>query len=119
MKLKGKINLLHVLDASVVQQYSSVQIYEELSSLLPKIADQQYQKFIQQHGLDESNLNLIFHLTGGDNIANTLLEFAQEEDYQLIVMGAKGHSHFNNFVFGSVAETLIDLTHQLPIMIIR
>ncbi len=119
MKLNGKIDLLHVLDASVVEQYSSYQIYEKLSSLLPKIADQQYQKFINQYGLDESNFNLIFQMTEGGNIANTLLEFALKEDYQLIVMGAKGHSYFNNFVFGSVAETLIDLTHQLPIMIIR
>lgn len=119
MKLNGKIDLLHVLDASVVEKYSSYQIYEELSSLLPKVADQQYQKFIQEYDLDESNFNLIFQLTEGENIANALLEFAQREEYQLIVMGARGHSYFNNFVFGSVAETLIELTHELPIMIIR
>lgn len=119
MKLNGKIDLVHVLDASVVERYSSYQIYEELSTLLPKIADQQYQKFLNQYDLDESNFNLVFQMTEGENIANALLEFAEKENYQLIVMGAKGHSYFNNFVFGSVAETLIDLTHKLPIMIIR
>ncbi len=119
MKLNGKIDLVHVLDASVVEQYASYKIYEELNTLLPKVANQQFQKFINQYGLDESNFNLIYKMTEGGNIANTLLEFAEQEDYQLIVMGAKGHSYFSNFVFGSVAETLIDLTHELPIMIIR
>lgn len=119
LNISGKIDLLHILDASVFNQFAGHQVQETLSDLLPKNAQQQYEEFLNQFGLDESNFNLILQTTDGGNIANTLLQFAEQKKYDLIIIGARGHSYFKNFVFGSVAETLIDLTHRIPIFIIR
>jgi nucleotide-binding universal stress UspA family protein len=47
-----------------------------------------------------------------------VLEFAKENDIDLIVLGTHGHSGFNHFVLGSVAETIVRKAH-CPVLVVR
>lgn len=52
------------------------------------------------------------------NSADKILEFAEKEDIDLIVMGTLGKSGFERFLLGSVAEKVIRHS-KLPVMVVR
>lgn len=51
--------------------------------------------------------------------AKYILDFALKDGYDLIIVGAKGHSTFEQILIGSVTERLASLTQSIPLLIIR
>ncbi len=47
----------------------------------------------------------------GVNISNTIVSFAKENDYDLIIVGAKGSSDLGTIHLGSVAEGVVKRAH--------
>ena len=119
MGINTKIDAIQVVDISHQQRYEKHAVYNDLNELLPKNAKEQYQNFLRHYGVDEDVLNMKYVKTEKKNIANTVLDYANEYQYDFIVVGAKGHSLFENFAFGSVTETLMDMSKKNPIMVVR
>ena len=117
--INTKIDALQVVDVSPQQRYGEHTVYTDLSELLPKNAEEQCQGFLNHYGVDEDILNMKYVKTNKKNIANTVLDYANEHHYDFIVVGARGHSLFENFAFGSVTETLMDMNKNIPIMVVR
>ena len=59
-------------------------------------------------------INIIPHLAGGPVIA-TILDFAEEENVDMIVMGTKGATGFKEFFIGSITAGTISKTN-IPIL---
>ena len=57
--------------------------------------------------LNEDNIK-ISHVIREGSPARVILEVAQEEDVDLIVMGSSGKSGFDRFIMGSVADKVVN-----------
>ncbi len=53
------------------------------------------------------------------NTACHIMEWATENEADLIVMGAKGQSDIKDLLFGSVTERLVTLEEDIPVLIVR
>lgn len=53
------------------------------------------------------------------SVSNHLLEFAKQENADLLVVGAKGHSRVERLLLGSVTESLLANTETLPILVVK
>jgi len=52
------------------------------------------------------------------NPANSILEFAEKEGIELIVMGTLGRTGLDRFLLGSVAEKIVRHS-KIPVMVVR
>ena len=52
-------------------------------------------------------------------IGSYIMDFATNNDYDLIIMGAKGHSNFEQMILGSVTEKVVALSKSIPVLIVR
>lgn len=55
----------------------------------------------------------------GPGLASHILQYAQEQAGDLIIMGAKGHSAVERFFLGSVTEKIVSLNNNCPTWIVK
>lgn len=78
-----------------------------------------YASFIEQHEISEQELNIFFLENQNYNVARQLHDYAIDKDFDLVLMGAKGHSISEKFLYGSVTERLVDFSNDIPVFIVR
>ena len=81
---------------------------DEATSYLSSLADD----------LNEQGINATIAVVEGDNVANTIVAYARENNVALIVKSTHGRGGFSRLVFGSVAEGVLRQT-PCPVMFIR
>jgi len=52
------------------------------------------------------------------NIAQTLIDYAKNEQVDLIVAGTKGHGALDELLMGSVTRNLVSLAH-IPVLVVK
>ncbi len=88
--------------------------------LLLESAQEAYRDFLSEAGVDSAKLEeAAFIPNEYSNIAAHLEEYARQHQADLIVMGAKGHSGIENFIFGSITEKLVERSKEKPVLIVR
>ncbi|MHC2017701.1 universal stress protein [Methylobacterium sp. CM6247] len=65
------------------------------------------QAYLAQHGIAST---MILRPSLGGNVATQILAIVQQEDADLIVAGAYGHTRVREVIFGSVTRTLLERT---------
>lgn len=55
----------------------------------------------------------------GPSISKTITKHGQQNHCSLIIMGAKGHSVFENFFLGSVTENLLARNNRIPVLVVK
>ena len=76
----------------------------QLNQILKERSEENLKEFDQ---LNEDDLK-ITHVIREGSPARVILEVAQEEDIDLIVMGCSGKSGFDRFIMGSVADKVVN-----------
>ena len=76
-----------------------------------------YQKFVTKNNLPGYDCNLILREKG--NKADTLLHHAKKNKVGLIVIGSRGRTDSAALLIGSVAEKLIALNNEIPMLILK
>ena len=76
----------------------------QLNQILKERSEENLKEFDQ---LNEDDLK-ITHVIREGSPARVILEVAQEEDIDLIVMGSSGKSGFDRFIMGSVADKVVN-----------
>ncbi len=79
------------------------EIYQ-LNQVLKERSEENLKEFDE---LNDSDLK-ITHVIREGSPARVILEVAQEEDIDLIVMGSSGKSGFDRFIMGSVADKVVN-----------
>ena len=79
------------------------EIYQ-LNQILKERSEENLKEFDE---LNEDDLK-ITHVIREGSPARVILEVAQEEDIDLIVMGSSGKSGFDRFIMGSVADKVVN-----------
>ncbi|HMQ46447.1 MAG TPA: universal stress protein [Saprospiraceae bacterium] len=113
----------------------AVNVYElpDFASFKISKTQEQFEKLIEEDRLEAFDAFLNTYLTTEDRqhikkllckkelpgIANYLLDCAEEQGADFIVMGAKGHSKVELLLMGSVTERLLTLNKSIPTLVVK
>jgi nucleotide-binding universal stress UspA family protein len=87
--------------------------------LLMESARIAYHNFIKQHEIDPSAIEPVFVENNYLNTAQHIQEYAENEAFDFVVLGAQGHTALENFIYGSVTEKLLERCKSKPVLIVR
>jgi len=117
-KYDAQISLFHVIvlyeadvdeEAHVKQLEEIIKRKEENTN---ELFERHRQKFLNK------NLNINSQITRGISPANTILEYIDEHNYDLVLMGTHGRTGIKNWIYGSVTEKVVRLS-KIPVMTIH
>lgn len=113
---KDAILCYHVYE--VPHGYSKTgKTYEEFSEIMRNNSKKEYEKFLQKNKLPP--LACEFQVRGRGNRADYVLDAAIKSDVELIIIGSRGRTDSAAFLLGSVAEKVININNQIPMLVIK
>jgi nucleotide-binding universal stress UspA family protein len=78
----------------------------------------QAKKILQQHGVAPHAISSRCQMAGGLSISAAILELQTEENYGTIVVGKRGISKAEEFLFGSISNALIHNGRDIAVWVI-
>ena len=117
--IEAALECVHVVNVLPKDRYQAIDVYSHLPIYLPEKAREQYRNFLRHYRIDEKDLHITFLDNSEENISKVIYNYAKLNNHDFIMMGAVGHSPVNNFLFGSVAEGLLSVCDEIPILVIR
>ncbi len=93
--------------------------YEEFGDIMKVNAEVNYKKFIRK--IDTKNLNVqpVYTIDNNDDPVEDIIHKANELKVDGIIIGAKGRTAATALFIGSMAERLIQLNDQFPLLVTR
>jgi nucleotide-binding universal stress UspA family protein len=123
-KLKQKdpsvhLSCIFISELPPSNYYLSIQDYSDYSQVLLDGAKQSFRNFLEEQKIDSAEIETHFVNNKYSSIADQILLHCTYHQIDLIVMGAKGHSPFENILYGSETEKLVSKNFRVPVMILR
>lgn len=113
-----KIEALHVIDMPMTA-YKINRNQQEIMTHLKDAANAGYKAFLKRHGLDKEAIQLTITVNDVFDVGYYIQETAFHTNADLIIIGAKGHTLFEDFIFGSTTEKLVNKELDIPILVVR
>ncbi len=110
---------VHIIDLPPADYYMRPIEGTGFVKMLEDSAKSAFKKFLEKNSWPEDDIMPVYIHNSYNSTAAHLSEFADQENIDLIIMGAQGHSAFNSFLFGSVTEKLLTKCDNKPILIVR
>lgn len=122
LSLAGKmgelpVHSLYIVDFPPDNYYSSPD--QGYPALLMEAAKDAGSQFRDRLGIAEGRIIEAYRKNPDNRLIAQLLAYADEQTNAMIVMGAKGHSALQAFLFGSVTEQLAEAVARQPLLIVR
>ncbi|GAB3227630.1 universal stress protein [Algoriphagus aestuariicola] len=115
-KLDAELIPMHIYE--VPHGYSKTgKSFEEFSEIMKENAQADFKKFVSKHNHTDLECSLV--LNEGKNPAQLILDFAQEIDADMILLGSRGRTRSAAILLGSTAEKLIHVNKYLPMLIFK
>ena len=105
----SKVSGAEILAVSVTENnfISGLPLEDEVYQLNQVLKERSEENLKEFDKINEDDLK-ITHIIREGSPARVILEVAQEEDVDLIVMGSSGKSGFDRFIMGSVADKVVN-----------
>lgn len=116
---KAEIQVVHLIRTLTADHYyglSQVAGYREEALLAARKA---YDGILEDLEITESRAPIVFLDDHYGNVFRHLWEYTEEQQPDLVIMGAQGHSAIHNFLYGSVTEDFVDYCEGVPILVVR
>ncbi len=110
---------LYIVEMPMEDYYYAKPSYPGYRSVLLESAREAFQSFMKSNRLDTAELEMDFVENDYGNVSGHIAEYAKNEQPDLLVVGAQGHSAMDRFLFGSVTEKLLEKVKGLTVMLIR
>jgi len=110
------VKVIQMLPVDYHLDFNTNPVYKE--AFLVK-TQKEYISFIKKYEIAEEALDIVFLENMNFNAARQIHNYAIDKNFDLVIMGAKGHSTFENFLYGSVTELLVDLCEDIPVFVVR
>jgi nucleotide-binding universal stress UspA family protein len=113
---------LHVIHPADVD-LSFGQIKEEIppsSYYVVSNTNNEAQKYLDKVKLmaNEKNVQIKTEIITSTNVAGAIVDYAEDKDVDLIVVGTRGKSGFKKVLLGSVAEDVVTYAH-CPVLVVK
>lgn len=126
-----EIILLHVINNAYISNFSEEELLRDLSiprdeilGSISKVVRSQSDEILDKLKndlktlLNDNNMNNKIEILNAEgNVSHTILEVADEDDIDLIVMASTGKTGLDRFLLGSVTEKVLYHT-KIPIIIV-
>jgi nucleotide-binding universal stress UspA family protein len=93
--------------------------YEEFAQIMERNAREEYQKFISDIATEQANIQDVYSLDENEDPVEDIYLKAKEVDASVIVIGAKGRSSATAFFIGTIAERLVQMDSEFPLLVVR
>ncbi len=113
--------LLHIYPEPLPDYYQSgatLDEYRDEQEERAKMLFAQAQKILQKHGINPQVIVSRCRMAGGQSISNAILELQTKENYGTIVVGKRGISKAEEFLFGSISNALIHNGRDIAVWVI-
>jgi len=110
------VNVIEMLSKEYYLGVAHTPVYRD--QLLAK-NHEAYDSFLKEHQIKKEDIRIFFLENAENNTANQLYHYTKDQGYNLVIMGASGHSVFENFLYGSITERLVDLCCDIPVFVVR
>jgi len=114
-----EIHGMYVIDLPPTDYYMRPVPSANFQQVLRNSAEQAYERFLLKYELSELPIQMHYEENVYTNVATHIHEFIKKEDIDLLMLGAQGHTAWNNFFFGSVTERLVVLCKEIPVVVVR
>ncbi|MCB0586867.1 MAG: universal stress protein [Phaeodactylibacter sp.] len=118
-KEEAQLEGVYVVDLPPEDYYTRSRPGRGYRGVLMESAHIAYDSFLTDNRLPGNEIDMAFLENKQHDIANHIEEFAESKSNSMIIMGAKGHSPFETFLFGSVTEKLAERFNKLPMLVVR
>lgn len=95
--------------------YKTGKSFIEFAEIMKNNAKAEWEKFITNIDPAAVKLEVQFVLSEDQDKAQLVVEQARQRNADLIVAGSKGHSNLGSFILGSVAESLVESSTEIPV----
>jgi len=110
---------LYIVDLPPEDYYTRSRPGTGYRGILMESAQVAYSSFVKDNELPPGEIEMTFLENTKHDIARHIEDFALEKGNSMIIMGAKGHSPFETFLFGSITEKMAERHNKLPLFIVR
>lgn len=93
--------------------------YEEFGEIMKTNSKKSFHKFVEDYDTKGKTIEAKFELDEKDNISKMIYQFSVKEKASAIVIGSKGRTQAAAILLGSIAEKLIHLNAQLPLIVVK
>jgi nucleotide-binding universal stress UspA family protein len=93
--------------------------FEEFADVMKKNAEKDYKQFIKKINTKGQNIQTTYSQDVNDDVTTDMIDKAREIKANAIIVGAKGRTATTAFFLGSIAERLIQLDSDIPLMVVR
>ncbi|MEE4310472.1 MAG: universal stress protein [candidate division KSB1 bacterium] len=117
-KYDAELHLFHAIlmfEDEAYQNDDRVPDFKQSYDILSEISDAKLSALVKEKS---GNIRMKSVSRRGFSASEEILEYAREEDIDLIVVGTHGKSTIRHFLLGSVAEKILRLA-QCPVMTVR
>jgi nucleotide-binding universal stress UspA family protein len=112
----AKIYALHLYEVPT-GYHKTGKSFEEFSEIMEDNARKDYEKFIKKNHHHE--FDCLFVLSNKGEPGHLIIEKAKEHHIDLILMGSRGRSASAAVLLGSVAEKLVQVNNEIPMLIFK
>ena len=114
------ITCINIFEIPPINWYRIQRTDEQMKTMLKKDREMAFAALKKKHFPIHGN-NIQIELIHKENYGagRYIMDFATKFNYDLIIMGAKGHSSFERLFLGSVTERVVALTKSIPVLVVR
>ena len=112
------ITTLHVIDIPMTA-YKINRNKDTIIAEMRSSATNKFLHFLSHNQIDRTGIKLRMIMNDEFDVARYIQKTAAQEKADLIIVGAKGRSLLDNFLFGSVTEKLVTYEYETPVLVIR
>lgn len=114
-----QLSLQHIFQVPM-GYYKTGRTEAQFAALMRQHAEKRFYKFLDQHDLDLAGAQLeLTYDPQKHSPAHLLNEYAHKHQANLIIVSARGHNLLTALFLGSVAEKLIKLDSDIPLLIMK
>lgn len=120
LTLPAKITCLHVYEVPDANWYRIQRTEDEIRHMVEKNRQEALRNFLKEQIPDYHDaIGTILVPKIDPGIGNYIIETAEKTGADLIMIGAKGHSHVERLLIGSVTEKVLALTTHVPVLVVK
>jgi nucleotide-binding universal stress UspA family protein len=97
--------------------YKTGKSYEEIAKIMEDHALKDYEKFLNKNKLKE--FECFFVLVDDENESEIVLNIANKQNVEMILMGSRGRTASAALLLGSFAEKMVEINNQIPMLVFK
>ena len=117
---KASLTCVNVFDMPNFSAYNIGRSPEQFKEWIIESRKEAFQNFFNAYApKHDTEIPAILIERKGPGLANYIWKYATEHDFDLIVMGAKGHSSLERLLMGSVTEKLLSINESISTLVVK